>query len=425
MTIGTTGTDLSSTVADGTTTPVITLQVPSASATNRGALTSTDWSTFNNKQANLVSGSNIKTINNTSLLGSGNITIASGGGPGTGTVGKLPYWDTTTTLADSILSQTAGVPNVLAVDGSLELSSLYGLKFGAAGDAFNAYEEGVWTPTAYAPVGSAPTSANGAGTYTKIGDVVHITFTIDITSYSSLNVAMLIQGLPFNGLNGGASESSTISLSTNNGPFLQQRPTVGTLLGSSITMKRFTDMANNDNSLTDSILSQTAGVPNVLAVDGSLELSSLYGLKFGAAGDAFNAYEEGVWTPTAYAPVGSAPTSANGAGTYTKIGDVVHITFTIDITSYSSLNVAMLIQGLPFNGLNGGASESSTISLSTNNGPFLQQRPTVGTLLGSSITMKRFTDMANNDNSLTDASWFAQAAFTNYTLTGSGTYKVA
>jgi hypothetical protein len=49
LTLGTTGTDLSSTVANGTTTPVITLQVPTASATNRGALSSTDWSTFNGK----------------------------------------------------------------------------------------------------------------------------------------------------------------------------------------------------------------------------------------------------------------------------------------------------------------------------------------------------------------------------------------
>jgi len=50
LTLGTTGTDLSSTVATGTTTPVITLQVPTASATNRGALSSADWSTFNGKQ---------------------------------------------------------------------------------------------------------------------------------------------------------------------------------------------------------------------------------------------------------------------------------------------------------------------------------------------------------------------------------------
>ena len=54
LTLGTTGTDLSSTVANGTTTPVITLNVPTASATNRGALSSTDWSTFNNKGSGSV-----------------------------------------------------------------------------------------------------------------------------------------------------------------------------------------------------------------------------------------------------------------------------------------------------------------------------------------------------------------------------------
>jgi hypothetical protein len=75
LTLGTTGTDLSSTVATGTTTPVITLQVPTASASNRGALSSTDWTTFNGKQAALVSGTNIKTVNSTSLLGSGDVSV--------------------------------------------------------------------------------------------------------------------------------------------------------------------------------------------------------------------------------------------------------------------------------------------------------------------------------------------------------------
>jgi len=49
LTLGTSGTDLASTVATGTTTPVITLNVPTASATNRGALSSSDWTTFNGK----------------------------------------------------------------------------------------------------------------------------------------------------------------------------------------------------------------------------------------------------------------------------------------------------------------------------------------------------------------------------------------
>jgi hypothetical protein len=61
LTLGTTGTDLSSTVANGTTTPVITLNVPTASAINRGALSSTDWSTFNSKQS--VSAPVTKTAN--------------------------------------------------------------------------------------------------------------------------------------------------------------------------------------------------------------------------------------------------------------------------------------------------------------------------------------------------------------------------
>ena len=49
LTLATTGTDLSSSVANGTTTPVITLSVPTASASVRGVLSTGDWTTFNNK----------------------------------------------------------------------------------------------------------------------------------------------------------------------------------------------------------------------------------------------------------------------------------------------------------------------------------------------------------------------------------------
>lgn len=49
LTLGTTGTDVSSSVVTSTTTPVITLNIPTASATNRGALSSANWTTFNGK----------------------------------------------------------------------------------------------------------------------------------------------------------------------------------------------------------------------------------------------------------------------------------------------------------------------------------------------------------------------------------------
>ena len=63
LTLGTTGTDLSSTVANGTTTPVITLQVPTASASNRGALSAADWTTFNSKGSGTVTSVSVVSAN--------------------------------------------------------------------------------------------------------------------------------------------------------------------------------------------------------------------------------------------------------------------------------------------------------------------------------------------------------------------------
>jgi hypothetical protein len=78
LTLGTSGTDLSSTVANGTTTPTITLNVPTASAVNRGVLSSADWTTFNSKQNALTNP----------------VT-------GTGVSGQVSYWNGTTTQTGS------------------------------------------------------------------------------------------------------------------------------------------------------------------------------------------------------------------------------------------------------------------------------------------------------------------------------------
>ena len=76
LTLGTTGTDLSSTVATGTTTPVITLNVPTASATNRGALSAADWTTFNSKGSGTVTAVSVVSANGFAGSSSGGATPA-------------------------------------------------------------------------------------------------------------------------------------------------------------------------------------------------------------------------------------------------------------------------------------------------------------------------------------------------------------
>jgi len=60
-------------------TGAITLSIPAATSSVNGYLTSTNWSTFNNKQSELQSGTNIKTINSNSILGSGDLVISGSG----------------------------------------------------------------------------------------------------------------------------------------------------------------------------------------------------------------------------------------------------------------------------------------------------------------------------------------------------------
>ena len=76
LAVGTSGTDF----VINSSGPTHTFNLPTASAANRGALSSADWTTFNGKQPTLVSATNIKTINGTTLLGSGDLVVGSSSG---------------------------------------------------------------------------------------------------------------------------------------------------------------------------------------------------------------------------------------------------------------------------------------------------------------------------------------------------------
>lgn len=109
---GTTGSDFN--VASSGTNHQF--NIPTASATTRGALSTTDWSAFNGKQAALVSGTNIKTVNSTSLLGSGNVNI------GPKLLGWSGFLGTTTTGTTLTVCHSLLIPaNTLSLNNILEV----------------------------------------------------------------------------------------------------------------------------------------------------------------------------------------------------------------------------------------------------------------------------------------------------------------
>jgi hypothetical protein len=79
--LGTTGTDVSVSGSPITTSGNITINIPTASATNRGLLSSADWTTFNNKQAagNYVTTDTTQTITGEKTFSGSSLKLAANG----------------------------------------------------------------------------------------------------------------------------------------------------------------------------------------------------------------------------------------------------------------------------------------------------------------------------------------------------------
>jgi hypothetical protein len=313
LTLGTTGTDLSSTVANSTTTPVITLNVPTASATNRGALSSTDWTTFNNKEPAIAAGTTAQYWR-----------------------GDKTWQDLATAVRDTVLTGLSTATNAVITAADTVLSAL--------GKLQKQISDNLTTLTSH-------TSAS-SGVHGVTGSVVGTTDTQSLTN-KTLDV-----------LRAGTTGSYKFQAQT-----LAANPYYGTVAywpadaGSNQQAYRVIGRNGGSNillTIEKSTTTQSYGAdPSLLSYSevysyndiGVFSVAS--GIKFPATqvasadANTLDDYEEGSWSPTVTAGSGSI-TSYSSTGTYTKIGRVVTISCYIQITNNGTGGSYLNVAGLPF-----------------------------------------------------------------------------
>jgi len=274
-------------VSSGGATPAISMAAATTSV--NGYLTSTDWTTFNNKQAALVSGTNIKTVNGTTLLGAGDlgtITYAYGG------TGLTSY-----TAGDIIYASAANTVAKLAIGTSGQRLVV------AAGLPSWATDTTTGTVTSVAASVPAFLSISGS----------------PITTSGTLAITLSGTALPV--LNGGT--GVTTSTGTGN-----------TVLSAAPTL------SGDVNFSTGNLVIGTSGK----GIDFSITSSGTGTMTSELLAD----YEEGTWTPARGAGL-TLVGAFSSAGRYTKVGRLVTVNFSVSgATSVAAAVGNEITTNLPF-----------------------------------------------------------------------------
>ena len=128
-----------------------------------------------------------------------------------------------------------------------------------------------------------------------------------------------------------------------------------------------------------------------------------------AAANALDDYEEGTWTPTLSSSGISVAYSSNN-GKYTKVGNIVTVTFQMRVSSHSGGSAGYKLAGLPFSSSNANGDHTAVSTLGYENHP-----------IGS--TQQLIAVIDNGDTSVRFLHSQSSGGWSNYTPGSScGTY---
>ena len=173
---------------------------------------------LNAKQATLVSGTNIKTINGTSLLGSGDITISGGGIGGSITAGQMAYGDTTANTIKGTANATldssgnAFFAGNVGVKNSIQFYNQYNAQWGSM---FTVYGGGANSLTLHGTTDVNMALNSGSEVYDGLGSGVAFA---SINDPATANLPIQFRsggGMDFTDYGGGMFSVSTNNLHIN------------------------------------------------------------------------------------------------------------------------------------------------------------------------------------------------------------------
>lgn len=279
LTLGTTGTDLNSSVSNGTTTPVITLNVPTASASNRGALSPSDWINFNSAYNNSITNLTIDYgafVTNLILTKQNSSTIELGLIAGSATLGDIVQFNgTNLTYVPTIVSAPLSyIPNSNSFSISQANTSTNGYISSSDWNLFN----------------NKQSALSGTGFVKSTAGVISYDTSTYLTSISGItaggelsgtypNPTLLnsaVIGKVLTGVNiTGGSVSATDSILTAFGKLQNQ---VNSLLGGSIYQSVW-NASTNSPTLTSSV--GTKGYYYIVSVAGTTNLNGITDWKVG------------------------------------------------------------------------------------------------------------------------------------------------
>ena len=173
---------------------------------------------------------------------------------------------------------------------------------------------------------------------------------------------------------------------------------------------------------SDTVSIYSAGVETVTIASTNIHFknssTTLFdnGIKFGAAGETLNSYEEGTWTPVMFQ---SSSPSVTATGNYIKIGKKVTAFFTLVCTAGGTAEISNArISGLPFNAYFSSGHRAG-VSIAENTGNTANQKFIGGAPGGAAtIDLKVFT--SGTDYQYSQGRW--PNAQGNFTVSGSYTY---